>query len=40
VGRVIGLEDAPAALMAMSDPAAASGITVVEPKSMMAVRDP
>ena len=30
VGRVIGLEDAPAALMAMSEPAASSGMTVVE----------
>jgi D-arabinose 1-dehydrogenase-like Zn-dependent alcohol dehydrogenase len=31
VGRVIGLDDAPAALMAMSMPATGSGITVVEP---------
>jgi D-arabinose 1-dehydrogenase-like Zn-dependent alcohol dehydrogenase len=31
VGRVIGLDEAPAALMAMSGPAATPGITVVEP---------
>ena len=31
VGRVIGLEDAPAALMAMSQPATVSGMTVVDP---------
>jgi alcohol dehydrogenase len=30
VGRVVGLDDAPAALMAMSQPATASGMTVVD----------
>lgn len=30
VGRVIGLDDAPAALAAMSDPAAQAGMTVVD----------
>ncbi len=32
VGRVIGLDEAPAALMAMSQPAAFSGMTIVDPR--------
>jgi alcohol dehydrogenase len=31
VGRVIGLDEAPAALMAMSQPATLSGMTIVDP---------